>query len=409
VESDDLVVNFDATETFVSDKRPFFTENQGIFEYTTPSDFSQMLYTRRIGGPADDGEGSGDITGALKLNGSVGATKYGVFAADEAEQAGRTFGALRLVRDFSTQNLGLMATYVDRPFLARTATVAGVDHNWRPTARWNIRTRAFGSHVEQAGQKSRDTGATVWADYEMDRGWRQQWIAMHFGNDLQINDAGYLARNSTNYLHWQVNRRFTDLPAKSRYASKDWRWRASSSYNDHGELLQHQFRMSRESRLRDGSYEYAQININSAGVDDLLTRGNGVLNLPPRANLFLDYERPRKGNWAFNAELEAYGGGLSGNRRIGYSIADLLHQRCLQRELEPVCQPHAGLAGVADRQPHRQFRRAGAGSRCGRQLDHHQPPGAAGQAAGHRAGRAVAPGVSGGAGRRSPRQHRRGG
>jgi hypothetical protein len=321
VESDDLVVNFDATETFVSDKRPFFTENQGIFEYTTPSDFSQMLYTRRIGGPADDGEGSGDITGALKLNGSVGATKYGVFAADEAEQAGRTFGALRLVRDFSTQNLGLMATYVDRPFLARTATVAGVDHNWRPTARWNIRTRAFGSHVEQAGQKSRDTGATVWADYEMDRGWRQQWIAMHFGNDLQINDAGYLARNSTNYLHWQVNRRFTDLPAKSRYASKDWRWRASSSYNDHGELLQHQFRMSRESRLRDGSYEYAQININSAGVDDLLTRGNGVLNLPPRANLFLDYERPRKGNWAFNAELEAYGGGLSGNRRIGYSIA----------------------------------------------------------------------------------------
>ena len=35
---------------------------------------------------------------------------------------------------------------------------------------------------------------------------------MHFGNQLQINDAGYLSRNSTNYLHWQVNRRFTDLP-----------------------------------------------------------------------------------------------------------------------------------------------------------------------------------------------------
>ena len=56
VESDDLVVNFDATETFISDKRPFFTENQGIFEFTTPSDFSQLLYTRRVGGPADDGD-----------------------------------------------------------------------------------------------------------------------------------------------------------------------------------------------------------------------------------------------------------------------------------------------------------------------------------------------------------------
>ena len=37
---------------------------------------------------------------------------------------------------------------------------------------------------------------------------------MHFGNELQINDAGYLSRNSTNYLHWQVNRRFTELPAE---------------------------------------------------------------------------------------------------------------------------------------------------------------------------------------------------
>ena len=213
VESDDLVVNFDATETFISDKRPFFTENQGMFEFTTPSDFSQLLYTRRVGGPADDGEGSGDITAALKLNGSVGATKYGIFAADEADEVGRSFGALRLVRDFTTQNLGLMVTKVERPFLDREATVLGVDHNWRPTARWNVRTRLFGSDIEQRGMTYRDTGATLWADYEMDRGWRQQWIGMHFGNDLQINDAGYLSRNSTNYAHWQVKRRFTDLPA----------------------------------------------------------------------------------------------------------------------------------------------------------------------------------------------------
>jgi hypothetical protein len=320
VESDDLVVNFDATETFISDKRPFFTENQGIFEFTTPSDFSQLLYTRRVGGPADDGEGSGDIVAALKLNGSIGATKYGLFAADEKDEAGRTFTAARLVRDFSTQNLGLMATHVDRPFQGRTATVLGLDHDWRPGARWNVRTRLFGSDIEQQGQKSHDTGATIWADYEMDHGWRQQWIGMHFGNDLQINDAGYLSRNSMNYAHWQFNRRFTDLPAESRYASKDWRWRVSTVENDHGDVLEHQFRMSRESRLRNGSYEYEQININSAGVDDLLTRGHGNLKLPPNFNSFFQYERPRKGNWAFTIEAEASSGGLEGNNHVGYSI-----------------------------------------------------------------------------------------
>jgi hypothetical protein len=320
VESDDLVVNFDATETFISDKRPFFTENQGIFEFTTPSDFSQLLYTRRIGGPTDDGSGAGDIIGALKFNGSLGATKYGLFAADEADEVGRTFSAVRLVRDFASQNLGLMVTNVDRPFFDRKATVLGLDHNWRPTARWNVQTRLMSSNIDEAGETSRDTGATVWADYEMDHGWRQQWILMHFGNELEINDAGYLSRNSTNYAHWQFNRRFTDLPAESRYASKDWRWRISSDHNDHGELLAHQFRISRESRLRNGSYEYAQINVNSAGYDDLLTRGNGSVWLPPNTNAYFEYQRPRQGRWGYNVELEAFGGGLAGNDEIGYRI-----------------------------------------------------------------------------------------
>ncbi len=320
VESDDLVVNFSATETFISDKRPFFTENQGIFEYTTPSDFSQLLYTRRVGGPADDGEGAGDITAALKLNGSLGATKYGLFGADEAESVGRTFAAARVVRDFNQQNLGLMATWVDRPYYDRQAAVVGVDHNWRPTQRWNVRTRVFGSDIDQAGEQSRDYGATVWADYEMDHGWRQQVIAMHFGDELNINDAGYLQRNNTNYLHYELKRRFTELSESSRYQSKDWRARISTDYNDHGQLMNHQFRLSRESRTRNGSYEYAQVNINSAGYDDLLTRGNGVLWVPPNFNSYFDYERPRIGNWGYVFEANLFSGGLSGNDKVGYTV-----------------------------------------------------------------------------------------
>lgn len=321
VESDDLVVNFSATETFISDKRPFFTENQGLFEYTTPSDYSQLLYTRRIGGPADDGMGSSEIDAALKLNGSLGAAKYGLFAAEESGEAGRSFAALRLVRDFSNQDVGMMLTRVQRPWLDREATVLGVDHNWRPSARWNVRSRVFGSRIGQAAGDSEDLGATVWADYEMEHGWRQQWIAMHFGDALEINDMGYLARNNLNYGHWQVSRRFTSLPGESRYASKDWRWRASSTFNDHGQRLSHQFRMSRDSQLRDGSSEYAQVNVNSAGMDDRLTRGNGVLRLPPNFSAYFEYGRPRKGRWAYEMDAEVFSHGLAGNDRLGYALS----------------------------------------------------------------------------------------
>ena len=62
VESDNLVVNFGAVETFFGDKRPFFTENQGLFDVPFGAGDSRLLYTRRIGGPADDGNGAGDVT-----------------------------------------------------------------------------------------------------------------------------------------------------------------------------------------------------------------------------------------------------------------------------------------------------------------------------------------------------------
>ncbi len=312
VESDDLVVNFSATETFISDKRPFFTENQGIFELTTPSDFSQQLYTRRVGS-------TGDIQAAVKFNGSLGRANYGVFVAEEDGPTGRAYQALRLVRDFESQNLGAMLTRVDDPFRAREATVLGVDHNWRPTARWNVRTRLLGSRIEQAGDTEQDVGATLWADYEMDDGWRQQWIAMHFGDALEINDFGYLSRNSTNYLHWEVRKRFTDLPETARNASVDWRWRISTSHNDRGDKLNDQFRMRRQSQLRNGGTGDAQLEIESAGVNDLLLRGNGLVKLPESFSATYEYERPREGNWAPGYGAEVFSGGLAGNDAIGYA------------------------------------------------------------------------------------------
>jgi hypothetical protein len=319
VESDDLVVNFGANETFFSDKRPFFTENQGPFEFTTPSDFSQLVYTRRVGGPADDGSGAGDIVGAVKVNGSVGATQYGALVAEEDEDAGRSFRVLRGSHTFETQDLGMIVTQVDRPFLDRKATVYGVDQNWRPNARWNIRNRLIASDVEDAGnpRDENGTGFTSWIDYEMDDGWRQQWILMHFGDDLEINDFGYLSRNNLNYGHWQVMRRFTGLPQTSSYASKDWRWRISATDNDHGLPLQRQFRVSRQSQLRNGGSEFAQVNVNAAGYDDRITRGNNPLRLPPSFNTFFERTRPRQGHWGFGWGFGTNRNGIGEDREVG--------------------------------------------------------------------------------------------
>jgi hypothetical protein len=320
VESDDLVVNFGATETYVSDKRPFFTENQGIFDFSLLDDNSQLVYTRRVGGPSDDGHGSGDIDAAVKLNGSFGTTSYGVLAADENGAAGRLFGAARVTHNFGTQSLGMLLTRVDRPWLDRQATVLGVDHHWQPTSTLTVATNLVGSDILQHGTRARDSGATLLANYEMDGGWRQQWLAMHFGDQLQINDFGYLSRNNFNYAHWEVRKRNTALPADSAYSSQDWRFRIDALDNDHGLRLRRQLRLARISELRNGAGEQVNLNINSAGWDDLLTRGHGALFLPP--SLDFTYERisPRHGDWAFKLGVEIVSGGLDGNRRLGYNV-----------------------------------------------------------------------------------------
>jgi hypothetical protein len=322
VESDDLVVNFGATETYFSDKRPFFTENQGIFDFSLLDDNSQLVYTRRVGGPADDGNGAGDIDAAVKFNGSLGTTNYGVLAADERGDAGRTFGAVRVVHDFGEQSLGLMLTRVDHPFLDRTATVLGVDHHWHPTDRLTIGTNVVGSDIDQAGRRTQGFGATFLADYEMDDGWRQQWLGMHFDDKLQVNDFGYLERNNFDYLHWEVQKRVTDLPADSRYASHDWHFRIDALDNDDRHLnLRRELRINRSSDLRDGSNEFAQINIDSAGYDDLLTRGHNALHLPPSINTHWERTSPRHGNWAYKTQVEVYSNALRHDRRIGYDAS----------------------------------------------------------------------------------------
>ncbi|WP_329742405.1 DUF5916 domain-containing protein [Dyella sp. A6] len=320
VESDDLVVNFGATETYYSDKRPFFTENQGIFDFSLLDDNSQLVYTRRVGGPADDGQGVSNIDGAVKLNGSVGNTSYGLLAADEAGTDGRRFSAVRLVHAFGSQNLGLMLTDVDHPWLDREARVIGIDDHWHPTPGLTVAANVVGSDIAQSGVSTHGSGATLLIDADHGHGWREEWAAMHFNPELQVNDFGYLERNDFDYAHWEVRKRITDLSSDSIYTSHDWRVRVDGMNDTEGLDLRRQLRIERDSSLRNGASEDVQLNINSAAWDDLLTRGHGALYLPATFDLSYQHDSPRHGLLSYNLTADVLSGGLGGNRSIGYEV-----------------------------------------------------------------------------------------
>jgi hypothetical protein len=322
VESDDLVVNFGAVETFFGDKRPFFTENQGLFDFGFGAGNGRLLYTRRIGGPTDDPDDdeAGDVTAAIKINGSLGSTRYGVLAATEGDDHGRDFFALRATRDFGAHDIGTMLTRVDRPFLDRVATVYAIDDRWVPAEGWSVASALVVSDVEQAGESTTDSGFQTRIDWEMGEGWRQQLYFLHLGDGLQVNDIGYIDRVDFNYLRYELAKRQTDLPESSAYASHEWRWAASQRRNDGGMRIADAVAVNRGSERRDGGREFAEAAMWTAGHDDLITRGNGVVNVPEKVFLFWERSRPQVGRWSLYGYVRAAAEGLEGVEGMGGEI-----------------------------------------------------------------------------------------
>jgi hypothetical protein len=318
VESDQLVVNFGAIETFFSDKRPFFTENQAFFTvpFGSRNTADQLIYTRRIGAAADDGSGAGDVSAAIKFNGSVGGFNYGAFAASEADPAGRDFYAGRVTREFGDQGFGIMLTQVDRPFFDRQANVFSVDHHWNPTRNYSINSAVVQSSIDQGGTTNNDTGAQTRVDYDAGGGWRHQLYLLHLGKDLELNDFGFLERNNYNYMRYGLSHRITDLPKESRFAAHDWQYVAAMDYNDEGLPLSRILAVKRQSDYRDGGTQFFEIDWTGSGYDDLLTRGHGPVRLPTRYNFFLERYFARKPgtHWELYTNIHYDNGGFRGIR-----------------------------------------------------------------------------------------------
>lgn len=312
VESDNLVVNFSAVESFFSDRRPFFTENQSAFDLPFGVSNSRLLYTRRVGAGADDGSGAADVNAALKLNGHMGELQYGVFAAQEAGEAGRRFLALRGQQLLGEHRLGLMLTDVDRPFLQRQARTMALDHNWTRGDQFSWRSTVVGSELDLPGGQQHGLGVQSRLDQRFNDRFRHNLYLLHMGDRLELNDFGYLDRNDLNYLRYEVGDRRTGFASGSRYSSIDHRYAVSTRHNTDGMHLYDAAAWYRLAQLADGGTEYAELTVLGPANDDRLLRGNGVARLPTRFFAYYERNRPRKGDWAIAASVAARNEGLNG-------------------------------------------------------------------------------------------------
>jgi len=277
VESDQLVVNFDAVETFFTDKRPFFTENQAAFTGSYPG--GNLFYTRRVGGPADDGSGASSINAAVKANGNLGALNYAVFGATEDGEAGRDFVLARIAQRSETRALDLTQISVERPFLDRHADVTALHGNFKPNALWSIDAAIHRSQVEQAGVSTTGYGGGVIADWDMPGPFRQQYFFVQVDDQSNLNDLGFQDRNNFRYLEWETGYRQDALPETSLFASHNWEGEIAQIATVDGTLLRRDITVQRSSEMRSSGNSYFFVRKRLPAFDDRISRGNGTVRV----------------------------------------------------------------------------------------------------------------------------------
>ncbi|MFC1576006.1 DUF5916 domain-containing protein, partial [Gemmatimonadota bacterium] len=217
VEVDDEQVNLTRFGLFFPEKRDFFLENSGIFDFGIqgnpfePPPF-QMFFSRRIGIEEDEDEVV-PMLGGARLTGRVGGQTVGlmtVFTDEVKDLVDReTFSVARVKRDVGENAyVGIMAT--DRRRAGASNTVVGADASFYPHPSFNLQgwvahtfTNGDWGDDDEAGGD--DLALGVLADYSADR-WGGMFRYIQVGPETNVG-SGFVQRDDMRRVDSYVRRR----------------------------------------------------------------------------------------------------------------------------------------------------------------------------------------------------------
>ena len=238
VESDELVVNFDSSETFYSDKRPFFSENHSLFD-VKGFRFFYVINTRRIGAAPDydcsryldslkdlcksSQVGISDIDYAVRYtqqNESFDLGFLGASEADEEFSQGRDFYSVRLRKAEKKFSIGYLGTYTKRPVLSRAANVNSVDIIYRPKDTLRFDAIFINSQIDDPIIEKDSGNAFRFRMTTSPTKQRYHDVGIfYFDENLDITDMGYQMENNWLFAGSQNGLKFTDYDENSPFQS----------------------------------------------------------------------------------------------------------------------------------------------------------------------------------------------
>jgi hypothetical protein len=201
--------------------------------------------------------------------------------------------------------------------LDRTALVNAFDYDITPNEWWRVAGQVIRSDIT-IGDDSNE-GYESWLQIDMNRSgaWTHTLRLLHIDADFDMNDLGYLERNALRQAEWDSSRRVASGNESARVSGETQRLYIVYRENTLSQRLQSREQLSRNVQYRSAWLAYEELRITPAGVDDLISRGNGPVNLDTRYSAYADFTSPRNGNWqyvlggyVFQQGVEDYSGWL---------------------------------------------------------------------------------------------------
>jgi hypothetical protein len=314
-ESDDIVINFSAQETFYSEKRAFFNENQSLFNINNYDRYA-VMNTRRIGSAPsykcseedniDECENSkknySDIDYALRYSQKTGKTELGFFTAREADESfslGRNFYALRSRTDFGNKTLGYMLTHVDDNFNNSSATVNVIDYV-------NVKSDQLTYFTDLLFSEKDDDarfGYRSQFNYQPSNFSYISGSILYFDENFQLNDFGYLRR--ADWFHVglggglkQIN--FSkESPVDQIDINVDFNYDADTNGNSNPIRID----QKNEITFKDTSKLKFNFGIKTSGKNTTITRKNPdfpFVKIKKKRNITLDFEAVNYKFWTYD-------------------------------------------------------------------------------------------------------------
>ena len=323
-ESDEVIVNFSAQETFYSEKRAFFNENQSLFDLSH-YDRYRIINTRRIGAASsydcdassdkdrcnDARKNYTDIDFALRYTQKNNNNDVGIFVAQESDESftkGKNFYALRSKSVFGKRSVGYFLTHVVDNFKNEKATINVIDFTNVNSDKLTLYTDLLSSDKEGVS----GFGLRSQFVYKPSSLSRRSGSILYFEDSFQLNDFGYLKKND--WFHVGLGSDVTKVDfskssfIKERKIGTDFNYDSDTSGNSNPTQIKQEYNF----KFKDTSSFQGSWDLKTSGKNTTITRKNVDFPFVKRNGSFsfnLDYESPSYGTWEYDW-------------RIGYETAD---------------------------------------------------------------------------------------